>query len=878
MSTLGETPLPKEPHTAYDALVPPDLIKRVTEAIARGARATILLGEPGSGKGFLAEVAARHAAHELPGVARACVLPRPPRPDSGVVYPAPRSGPGAASLRELTETDGAIRRALAELPTPGGADSVCLVALDIDEYDSRDLRALSRFADAPGTIVVATAARLTPALDREHWVVAGAHVSIGPLTVAHASRVAAGILGVDEVEPATARRWLAAARGNSYELVALVRAQDHAGSVRRTDGIAWAPGGPQEGTGSYADRLAETCSPGEWDALEFVAVAEPVTEPALLRVIDTAATSRLLDQRLLLTQQLPNGPGLVLGHPLLADAIRARMNPLRRFQLASEVFRALDADRGRLDPVYLPERLTRLVVFGIAAGGDIPVTWLWAALAMLGNGGEPRLVLRVALAVAAHPEATAEQAGYGAFRAIRLARLVGDDVARRSMLARIVCLVTQPMPPNALTPEQRLALELVVVREDLREGTPCAQLLERLDRFARNAGSDIEAEMVAGTRLFVLAYSGRLREAVEWCPPTALSPDAAVESTRATARAMAALLLEQRGDRRAAASNATHARHFSRLETSRHMEQLDLHGFCTLVGHWVHGDQVTGARILDELLAEASADTHAEAHFSGLVELGSILFAIQEGNWRQARVSAERLLSCLAHADGYGLAPMVRAALALACAAGGDGAEARRARAAAEDVTPGLSLALDGFRRLLLVRASQWLWEDSAPDRAAQLAEWAEREDLPLIELEARHVRAYTTRHISAADLTRVRNLAGAVDPVLGDALLRHAERLREGVCAGGDGDSAEVSALADLGLWLPPPPGPTMTGRQREIMQLAAVGYSSKRMASRLGISTRTIETHLGHVFQKLGVANRDELRAWIAEHRDEMALKKLT
>jgi len=52
-----------------------------------------------------------------------------------------------------------------------------------------------------------------------------------------------------------------------------------------------------------------------------------------------------------------------------------------------------------------------------------------------------------------------------------------------------------------------------------------------------------------------------------------------------------------------------------------------------------------------------------------------------------------------------------------------------------------------------------------------------------------------------------------------------------------------------------------SLTTRERQVIQLVAEGLPNKAIASRLGISARTIEGHLNHVFSKLGVASRTEL-----------------
>ena len=50
------------------------------------------------------------------------------------------------------------------------------------------------------------------------------------------------------------------------------------------------------------------------------------------------------------------------------------------------------------------------------------------------------------------------------------------------------------------------------------------------------------------------------------------------------------------------------------------------------------------------------------------------------------------------------------------------------------------------------------------------------------------------------------------------------------------------------------------LTEREREILRLAACGMSNARIAERLFISLRTVQVHLTHIFNKLGVGSRTE------------------
>ena len=51
------------------------------------------------------------------------------------------------------------------------------------------------------------------------------------------------------------------------------------------------------------------------------------------------------------------------------------------------------------------------------------------------------------------------------------------------------------------------------------------------------------------------------------------------------------------------------------------------------------------------------------------------------------------------------------------------------------------------------------------------------------------------------------------------------------------------------------------LTAREREIAGLAAAGLSSDAIAQRLFLSVRTVDNHIQHVYQKLGIASRREL-----------------
>jgi DNA-binding NarL/FixJ family response regulator len=57
-----------------------------------------------------------------------------------------------------------------------------------------------------------------------------------------------------------------------------------------------------------------------------------------------------------------------------------------------------------------------------------------------------------------------------------------------------------------------------------------------------------------------------------------------------------------------------------------------------------------------------------------------------------------------------------------------------------------------------------------------------------------------------------------------------------------------------------------TLTPREREVLHHLARGYSYKRIAMRLGIGARTVESHVGAVLRKLQLSSRHEVSRWAA------------
>ncbi|MFZ4717957.1 MAG: response regulator transcription factor [Ilumatobacteraceae bacterium] len=55
----------------------------------------------------------------------------------------------------------------------------------------------------------------------------------------------------------------------------------------------------------------------------------------------------------------------------------------------------------------------------------------------------------------------------------------------------------------------------------------------------------------------------------------------------------------------------------------------------------------------------------------------------------------------------------------------------------------------------------------------------------------------------------------------------------------------------------------PELSVREREVVELVVEGLKNKDIAERMGISEKTVKTHLTHVYQRLGVSTRPEMIA---------------
>ncbi len=59
------------------------------------------------------------------------------------------------------------------------------------------------------------------------------------------------------------------------------------------------------------------------------------------------------------------------------------------------------------------------------------------------------------------------------------------------------------------------------------------------------------------------------------------------------------------------------------------------------------------------------------------------------------------------------------------------------------------------------------------------------------------------------------------------------------------------------------------LSDREREVLQLIARGYTYREVGEELGISIKTVESHVSAVLRKLQLSNRNELARWAIERK---------
>jgi predicted ATPase/DNA-binding CsgD family transcriptional regulator len=108
------------------------------------------------------------------------------------------------------------------------------------------------------------------------------------------------------------------------------------------------------------------------------------------------------------------------------------------------------------------------------------------------------------------------------------------------------------------------------------------------------------------------------------------------------------------------------------------------------------------------------------------------------------------------------------------------------------------------------------------------------------------------------------------------EAMMRCSERLGEAAFASLFEDGRAMAVERAVQYALEPDDAPTadtkssiLTRREREVAGAIARGWSNRQIAEALVISERTVDTHLSHIYGKLGLRSRTSLALWLTQHQ---------
>lgn len=663
----------------------------------------------------------------------------------------------------------------------------------------------------------------------------------------------------------TVHRLLGVSGGNAFHLREALHDARESGALVRRGGVWVWHGRARSGTRSIeiVEQELAQLSPAARETLEVCAVAAPVLLEAVLDVVTSEALDELVAAGAVTLGSVPGRNGasarvVDVAQGAWADAARSRTPASRQRELLARLLAT------PLLPGVAPASLVRSVNLALDLGLPVPAERFREAVACAYRLSRPDAVVDLTTSALTLPDLPLlERIGLLALRA-EAHQAQSDHADADADLYEAYMLLQQ----CDRTDDQVVGLmlrvaELRAVVEQYHRGDTEAGLahLDAVVAAADAARPDVAEpwwrEEAAVARLTRLGFAGRFPEMLEegrarleggTHPARRVSlASPVIYGLGAAGRVLEAA--ELCGRYTALATAQEHAHRWGPAE-------MQVASFFVLF--WL--GEIDVLRTLPRP-TPGSEDDFAADRVTAHTDRG--LCAVADGSWTTARAELTAANARLGLADLTGMARYTITVEAVAAAACGDAPGARELLERAERTPPGVSAVLEGDMRVRRLDALAWLRSDDLHEEALGLARWSRGRGAHGVELEALHRALDAARRSGRTPdprlLERVRALGEVCQGPRAAALVAHAEAL-----VGGDRDVLHITEreLSRRGLWLPPVEPPvSLTNREREIALLAAGGMTSRAIAQRLTLSTRTVDSHLSRVFAKLGVHSREDL-----------------
>jgi DNA-binding CsgD family transcriptional regulator len=763
-----------------------------------------------------------------------------------------------------------------------GDRRMVLVVDDAQELDDASTALLDQLVERSGVFLVFTvrsggreAAAIVGMWKDEHIV----RIEVGPLPERDLRSLAVIAVG-GPVDGATLQALVAASGGNVLFLRELVQSAQESGALASELGL-WRLKGSLAHSPRLRDLIEQRLtglSDDEREALELVALADPIPLSLLEQLVPLRAVERLEGRGLVDAPVGENGTELRLNHPLYGEVVRAHLPSIRRTRLCRSLAEAAESDvapTGR-DAV-------RIAVWQLDGGGAGRLETLLAAGRTALRTEYYELALRMG------------QAAWDQSRSVEAALVLSDSLdylgrsrAAEELLGEARVLATNDQELTDLAVRRASALF-----RSLGEAARADQVLEETAAAISDPKCHREILAMRGVNL-VLAGDVRRSIALD---------EALLREPGDSAFAQASLDL---GVGLAMAGRTIEAVTHTQTALAARMELND-EGQYTALGIYLVAQAV--AHLHAGNLAEAAGIADAGYQFSveranvdGQAWFASILALIRLIEGRPATAGnlfreAATLFGTLNHPGRrWGLGGIALATAHL----GEHGGETALAELDAmgptavhmQDIGIMRGRAWTAAVRGEVTLARTILWE------AVELAEsWGQHaataealhdlvrlgEPTPATErlqelesivdgpfMEARLLFALAAR---GADLELAEQATTAFEDIgallfaaesasLERRLATEAGLMRRAAAAAVRADAllASCEGARTPGLSAPESTA-ALSGREREVAMLAAQDLTSKEIAERLFVSVRTVDNHLQRAYMKLGVTGRSEL-----------------
>ena len=672
------------------------------------------------------------------------------------------------------------------------------------------------------------------------------------------------------LNPDTLQRVWTRTQGNPLFLRELVERAVRAGTVHRTEsGIAFDEGASVT-TDASIDRRLDSLGP------ELAALARLIalTQPVPLRSIAESAHARHLDQLIESSVVLHTHEGIRISHPLFAEAVLRRALPeqLSESRLAAvALLREIGDDSSRLralrleldegehsDPAELAWAAAIARSLGDHAGSvefsrralangaeDESTRWhLAAALSALGRLDDADAAFAEAWA---HLGDSHDRRAWGiSLNGDHLAFHRHDPEAALALAEQHVGMLPAALH-EALGPELAtwgiIAGHQAAVDSSSRfddESPPQLLVRSAMASVLRNAMGG--ADNASGDSVDVL---GRMAKRFGVLDPLA----GAMETI---GRVLALISDERAGE----AWDLVQNQRLGPVNDAAGMWSFSLGNFCHYSGRPEEGLEY----------ADLAIQQLHWRDLSGVLGAAMVLKAFFLIQLRQ-RAAAEEILETLKPAQRR----EPRAALLLAELTAWDLAErGRTAEAAATVLAAGRRAVTSGYAVGGALTMSLGIRIGEAAQVVAALEECAQA-------VEGRSALANDLRDLARATADGDPRTAVAIAPRLVDAAMPPTALdalliVRDAAMRAEDRRLVDLTVatlrpLCEQGPWISREYEPILSKRQLEVAALAAKRLSSREIALQLGVSVRTIDNHLAHVYRRLGVSDRRELRGALGE-----------